>query len=175
MARRLDAVFFDRDGVLIEDRHHLADPDGVVLISGARSLTKRLSEAGVRQFIVTNQSGVARGLFPIEAVDKVHQRLFARLGCNPFSGVAVCPHHPQGSVTNYALACDCRKPAPGMVLEFLRQFALDSAACCLIGDKESDVTAAKAAGIRGFRFDGGNLDEWFSSTVLKDGGFALAE
>lgn len=175
MARRLDAVFFDRDGVLIEDRHYLDDPEGVVLISGARSLTKRLSKAGVQQFIVTNQSGVARGLFPFEAVDKVHQRLFADLGGNPFSGLAVCPHHPQGSVATYAIACDCRKPAPGMVLGFLRQFALDPAACCLVGDKESDVAAAKAAGIRGFRFDGGDLDEWFARTVLNDGGFALAE
>jgi D-glycero-D-manno-heptose 1,7-bisphosphate phosphatase len=174
MARRLDAVFFDRDGVLIEDHHYLADPEGVLLIPGARSLTKRLSEAGVLQFIVTNQSGVARGLFPIEAVDKVHQRLFADLGGNPFSGVAVCPHHPQGSVATYALACDCRKPAPGMVLGFLRQFALDPAACCLVGDKESDVIAATAAGMRGFRFEGGNLDEWFTRAVLIDGGYALA-
>ncbi len=175
MARRLNAVFFDRDGVLMEDRHYLADPEGVLLIPGARALIGRLVASGAKQFIVTNQSGVARGLLSIAAVDAVHQRLFADLGGNPFAGVAVCPHHPQGSVAVYAVACDCRKPAPGMVLGFLRQFGLDPAACCLVGDKESDVAAAEAAGIHGFRFDGGNLDDWFARTVLADGGFALDE
>lgn len=175
MANRLDSVFFDRDGVLIEDRHYLANPDDVTLIPGARALTRRLAAGGVRQFIVTNQSGVARGMFPIEAVDAIHQRLFAELGGHPFAGVAVCPHHPEGSVATYALSCDCRKPAPGMVLGFLRHFALDPAACCMVGDKNSDVAAAEAAGIKGFRFDGGNLDEWFARTVLDEGGFTLAE
>jgi len=175
MARRLEAVFFDRDGVLIEDRHYLTDPNDVALIPGAQALNRRLAAAGQLQFIVTNQSGVARGMFSIEDVYAVHRRLFAELGGNRFSGIAVCPHHPEGRVAAYAITCNCRKPAPGMILKFMRQFALNPLACCLVGDKESDVAAAEAAGIRGFRFDGVNLDKWFTRTVLEEGGFVLVD
>lgn len=174
MANRLEAVFFDRDGVLIEDRHYLADPAGVELVPGARDLVWRLTACGVRQFIVTNQSGVARGLFAPDAIDAVHASLFDKLGGNHFDAIAVCPHHPFGSVSAYAVDCECRKPKPGLVSGILADFSLTPAACCLVGDKQSDIAAAESAGICGFRFDGGNLQDWFNYTVLDNGGFVLA-
>jgi len=173
MAKPLVAVFLDRDGVLIEDRHYLSDPDGVALMPGARALIGRLRQAGVKLFLVTNQSGVARGMFPIEAVAAVNARIFAELGGGDFSGVAICPHHPEGSVEQYSQTCACRKPAPGMIEQFVTDFALDRAGCCMIGDKPSDVEAARAAGMCGFLFPGGNLDTWFDRVVLQEGGFSL--
>ena len=173
MAKPLVAVFLDRDGVLIEDRHYLSDPEGVQLMPGARELIARLRQAGVKLFLVTNQSGVARGMFPIEAVSAVNARMFAELGGGEFTGVAICPHHPEGSVEQYTRTCDCRKPAPGMIEQFITDCALDRAYCCMIGDKQSDVEAAGAAGIRGFLFPGGDLGVWFDRVVLQGGGFNL--
>jgi D-glycero-D-manno-heptose 1,7-bisphosphate phosphatase len=173
MAKPLVAVFLDRDGVLIEDRHYLFDPDGVALMPGARDLIGRLRQAGVKLFLVTNQSGVARGMFPIEAVAAVNSRMFAELGGGQFSGVAICPHHPEGIVEQYTRTCNCRKPAPGMIEQFVTDFALDRACCCMIGDKQSDMEAAGAAGISGFLFPGGDLCKWFDRVVLQEGGFSV--
>lgn len=168
----LRAVFFDRDGVLIEDKHYQSDPDAIVWIDGAASLVRQLSASGVMRFIVTNQSGVARGFFDLAAVNSIHRRMEEDLGGEAgFTDIGICPHLPEGNVRQYAVNCDCRKPAPGMVTTLLERYQLAPEECCMVGDKDSDVAAAKAAGVAGFRFDGGNLHQWFAATVMGAGLF----
>jgi histidinol-phosphate phosphatase family protein len=137
---RLDAVLFDRDGTLIENVPYNGDPDEVRPLPGARAALDRLRSAGVRLALVTNQSAVARGLISRDDVDAVHARVVELLG--PFDAIAVCPHGPDDG-------CDCRKPAPGMVLQVLRRLGVEVDRAALIGDIGSDLEAARAAGVRG--------------------------
>lgn len=143
------AVFLDRDGVLIEEREYLRDPAGVVLTPGAGMAVRRLREAGWLVILVTNQAGVARGYFTEADVERVHAAVREQLAdCGAsLDAIRVCPHHPEGVVERYARTCDCRKPAPGMLLEAIRQFGIDPARSVMIGDKPSDLEAGRAAGV----------------------------
>ncbi|WP_448662044.1 D-glycero-alpha-D-manno-heptose-1,7-bisphosphate 7-phosphatase [Sphingomonas sp. CJ20] len=153
------AAFFDRDGVLIVDTGYLSDPADMRWVDGAQQALARLAAQGYRLFVVTNQSGVARGYFEEAAVDRVHAAMQAALPPPArIDAFAYCPHHPDGSVARYALACDCRKPAPGMIERLTATHRIDRAGSFLIGDKASDVEAATRAGIAGFLFTGGDLD-----------------
>jgi D-glycero-D-manno-heptose 1,7-bisphosphate phosphatase len=117
-------------------------------------------------FVVTNQSGVARGFFTEDAVVAVHDAMQAALPKDVrFSDLAYCPHHPNGIVAVYSKACDCRKPAPGMIDGLIKRHRINRQESFLIGDKESDVDAAKSAGIEGFRFLGGNLDSFVAKVL----------
>lgn len=116
------AVFLDRDGVLIEDVHYLKNPEQVRLTPGAGPAVARLNAEGLPVVVVTNQSGVARGYFPEEAVAEAHRRLDELLAEH---GARIdryyhCPHHPDGTVAAYRVACECRKPRPGMLLRAAR-------------------------------------------------------
>lgn len=137
------AVFFDRDGTLIEEAHYLADPDGVVLFEGAAAALRRLQEHGWRIVVVTNQSGIARGRLSEEQYEAVAGRLEALLA---LEGVALdaschCPHHPE-----FTGPCGCRKPAPGMLLAAARALQLDPQRCFMVGDKAADIEAGRAVG-----------------------------
>lgn len=140
------AVFLDRDGTLIEERHYLADPGGVRLVPGAAGAVRALNEAGWLVVLTTNQAGVARGLFPESAVHAVHARvgaLLAREGAW-LDGIEFCPHHP-----DLGPPCDCRKPAPGMARRAAGRLPIDLAASWAVGDKRIDVAFGCAAGGRG--------------------------
>jgi histidinol-phosphate phosphatase family protein len=137
LARRPDAVLFDRDGTLVVDVPYNGEPDRVVPVGGARRALDRLRAAGIPVAVVTNQSGVARGYMTREQLRAVNERIEELLG--PFDSWAVCMHHPEE-------ACACRKPAPGLVGEAARALGADPARCVLIGDIGSDVEAARAAG-----------------------------
>jgi histidinol-phosphate phosphatase family protein len=137
---RLDAVLFDRDGTLIENVPYNGDPAKVRPLPDACAALDRLRSAGVRVGLVTNQSGVARGLISRDDVDAVHARLVELLG--PFDAIAICPHGPDDG-------CRCRKPAPGLVLDALDRLGVAPSRAALIGDIGSDVEAARAAGVRG--------------------------
>jgi histidinol-phosphate phosphatase family protein len=131
------AVLFDRDGTLVHDVPYNGDPARVEPVPGARRAVDRLRRAGVRVGVVSNQSGVARGLVTAEQVEAVNARVDALLG--PFDTWQVCPHGPED-------ACDCRKPRPGMVLRAARSLGVDPSECAVIGDIGADVEAAAAAG-----------------------------
>jgi HAD superfamily hydrolase (TIGR01662 family) len=133
-------VLFDRDGTLIDDVPYNGDPQRVVARPGARAALDRLRAAGVRVGIVTNQSGVARGLIDASAVGRINERVEELLG--PFEVVEVCTHGPDDG-------CDCRKPAPGMILTAAARLGVDPADCVVVGDIGADVEAAAAAGARG--------------------------
>ena len=142
MTRRA-AVFVDRDGTIMEDRGYLADPDGVRLLPGAPEALARLSRAGFALVLVTNQSGVNRGLLTMADVHAVNRRVEELLlpAGVVFADVRVCPHRPDEN-------CTCRKPNPGMILEAARHLDLDPARSYMIGDKPSDAEAGRAAGCR---------------------------
>jgi D,D-heptose 1,7-bisphosphate phosphatase len=158
-ALRRPAVFFDRDGVLNHDLGYTHRPEDLRLIDGAAETIRRCNRSGRYVFVVTNQSGVARGLYTVEAVRAFHaamQRQLRRQGAH-IDRLYICPHHPEGSVEAYRQDCDCRKPAPGMLRQALREWPVDVAGSVMIGDRPSDMAAAAACGIKGFQFEGGDL------------------
>lgn len=130
-------MLFDRDGTLVEDVPYNGDPALVRPRPGAHTAVKLLREKGIRLGIVTNQSGVARGLLTEDQVRRVHDRVAELLG--PFDDIQYCPHGP-------ADGCDCRKPAPGMVHAACAALGTHPGAAVLIGDIGADVAAAVAAG-----------------------------
>jgi D-glycero-D-manno-heptose 1,7-bisphosphate phosphatase len=154
-------AFFDRDGVINVDHGYVGDPDRVELVEGAAAALRACRDAGCLVFIVTNQSGVARGYFDEETVDRVHahlRRVLAAVDAGAIvDDIRYCPHHVDGTVDRYARSCEWRKPGPGMILDLAKHWPVDLARSFMIGDKESDMEAALAAGVSGFRFDGGNL------------------
>jgi HAD superfamily hydrolase (TIGR01662 family) len=135
-----DLVLFDRDGTLVHDFPYNGDPDWVRPVDGARDALDRLRARGVRVGVVSNQSGVARGLITTEQVEACNARLADLLG--PFDVIRYCPHGPDDG-------CDCRKPAPGMVKSACADLDVDPARCVVIGDIGADVDAATAAGAVG--------------------------
>ena len=140
------AVFIDRDGTLITEREYLADPDGIELIPGAVEAMKTLRDAGFALVVVTNQSGIARGLYTIDDYRAVAERLDGLLADR---GVTVdatefCPHHP-----DHTGPCGCRKPGTGMHRKAAEEHRLDLARSYFVGDKISDVLPASALGGQG--------------------------
>ena len=146
MSRLRPAVFIDRDGTLITERSYLAHPDGVELVPGAAEALAALRRAGFALVTVTNQSGIARGLYRESDYHAVADRVAEVLdqaGVPP-DDVQYCPHHPD--VTG---PCDCRKPGTGMHLRSAALLGIDPAASYYVGDKVSDVLPAIALGGRG--------------------------
>lgn len=131
------AVLFDRDGTLVVDVPYNGDPERVVLRPGAAQAVARLRAAGVRIGLVTNQSGIGRGLVSAGAVGLVNARVGDLVG--GFDAVAVCPHAP-------ADGCDCRKPSPRLVWRVAAALGVEPSRCHVVGDRVSDVAAAWAAG-----------------------------
>ena len=134
------AVLLDRDGTLVEDTPYNGDPSKVVAVPGAASAVARLRNAGVALAVVSNQSGVARGLLTMAQVEAVNQRVEELLG--PLGPWLVCPHGPDDG-------CGCRKPAPGLVVAAAAALGVGPGECAVIGDIGADMGAARAAGARG--------------------------
>jgi D-glycero-D-manno-heptose 1,7-bisphosphate phosphatase len=144
------AVFLDRDGVLIRDVHHLTAASQIEILTGVPEALRRLRQNGWTVVVVTNQSVVARGLVTEEELEEIHQvlqeRLHARGG--PVDAIYYCPHHPQGAVARYRMACDCRKPRPGLLFRAAEDLGIDLAASIMVGDTGTDIEAGRRAGCR---------------------------
>ena len=145
------AVFLDRDGTIIEDVGYLHDLDQIALYPFAVDAIRGLNRAGLAVVVISNQSGVARGVITEAFVDATHARLTATLaaGGARVDAYYYCPHHPAGTVAEYAKACDCRKPASGLIDRAAGDLGLDPARSFVVGDKWLDVGVARAVGARG--------------------------
>lgn len=137
------AVFLDRDGTVIHDLDYPRDPDQVRLVPGAAAALARLRDAGFALVLVSNQSGVGRGLITPREAELVHERVVALLAERDvrLDGAYYCPHAPDAG-------CGCRKPAPGMILEAAERLGIDVSGSYVVGDKPSDVRAGQRAGCR---------------------------
>ena len=141
-----DAVFLDRDGTLMEDAHYIRSPKQVRLLPGAARALRKINDARVPAIVVTNQSGIARGIFTVadyEAVKRRFEALLAAEGAH-IDASYFCPHHPEQSGP-----CSCRKPGTRMFEDAIRDFKLNPARVAYVGDRWRDVVAAKKLGGRG--------------------------
>lgn len=159
---RRPAVFFDRDGVLNHNTGYAFEPDKLQWIDGACEAVKAVNDAGYFAFVITNQSGIARGYYEEHHVVTLHRWMadeMALIGAH-IDAFEYCPDHPDGTVARYSRVSDRRKPAPGMIADLVKRFPIDMTRSMVIGDKPSDMEAARAAGIAGHLFTGGNLESF---------------
>lgn len=163
------AVFFDRDGVLNVDKAYLYKIEELEWVDGAVEAVAYLTRLGYLVFVVTNQSGIARGYYTVAEMEMLHRYMAAEIaaGGGKIEKFYYCPHLPTGTVTEYAVDCDCRKPKPGLILQALQEYAVDMEKSFLIGDKKRDVEAAEAAGIKGYLFEQGDLLDFVKRITAK--------
>ena len=145
------AVFIDRDGTLSEEVGYINHVSRFMLLPHSAEAIRSLNDAGVPAVLVTNQAGVARGYFPEERIAEVHARMKELLGKDGarLDGVFYCPHHPTSGEPPYCMKCDCRKPAPGLVMKAAEELGLDAGNSYIVGDKFSDVQLARNLGCKG--------------------------
>lgn len=158
------AVFFDRDGTLNVDHGYVHDWDNFAWIPGAQDAIKLANHHNYLVFVVTNQSGIGRGYFSADDVRKLHIQMnldLKRIGAH-IDAFEFCPHHPDATLPEYKKDSNYRKPAAGMLTKLINNWQIDTDHSFLIGDKESDVVAAKNANISGYLFTGANLYECLS-------------
>ena len=138
-------VFLDRDGTINEEVDYLRSPDQLRLIPGSAEGIAALNRAGFKVVVVTNQSGLARGLFTEADLERVHARLREMLAAKGahLDGIYSCPHHPEGTVPEFSRECRCRKPAPGLFEDACLQLGLDPARSFWVGDRRRDLEAAE--------------------------------
>ena len=162
------ALFLDRDGVVNVDHGYVGTRESFEWMPDAREAIRAATDAGWHVFVVTNQSGVARGYYDEAAVIALHDWMAGevRRAGGTIDDIRYCPFHEEATVAAYRRASDWRKPAPGMLLDLMRKWELDPARCIFVGDQETDMLAARAAGIEGMRFTGGSLAE-FVSPILE--------
>jgi D-glycero-D-manno-heptose 1,7-bisphosphate phosphatase len=148
--KRRPTVFLDRDGTLTEPRHYPSRPEDLVLSPGVGPHLRALQDLGMALVVVTNQSALARGLFDEDALVSMHLHLCQLLTAEgvKLDAILYCPHHVDGVVPHLSIACDCRKPEPGMLLQGARDLELDLSASWMVGDLPSDVEAGRRAGCR---------------------------
>src|SRR5881396_970736 len=152
------AVFVDRDGTIIEDRDYCSDPNDVKIFPGAPEALRRLKSNGFKLIIITNQSGIGRGLFTLEQYRAVEAEVLRQLGDGLIDASYFCPDAP-------GQHCNCRKPAPGMIVEATQEHQIDLSRSFLIGDKEIDVECGHNAGVRAIRVKTGPQCDTTDSTA----------
>jgi D-glycero-D-manno-heptose 1,7-bisphosphate phosphatase len=157
------AAFIDRDGTLTEEVGYVNHPKRLRLLPRSAEAIRQLNAAGLAAVVTTNQTGVARGYFSEDVLNAVNDELVSQLkreGAH-LDGIYVCPHHPTEGAPPFRVRCGCRKPRPGLLLRAASELGLDLAASTVVGDKPSDVLAARRAGARGVLvLTGYGLGEW---------------
>ena len=161
------AVFFDRDGTLNVDVHYLHRVEDFQWMPGARDAVRYVNNLGYLAIIITNQSGVARGYYPEEDVQTVHDWMNTELAKNGahLDALYYCPHLVGAKLAAYDRDCTCRKPKTGMVDAACTKYAIDRSASFLVGDSEKDILCAKDAGIMGLRYARGSLYDLVASHI----------
>jgi D-glycero-D-manno-heptose 1,7-bisphosphate phosphatase len=144
------AVFLDRDGTLLQEGNYVDRLERLEFFPYTVDAVRTLNQAGFAVVIVTNQSGVARGMYPEEFVGEAHRHIEEKLnaGGARVDGYYYCPHHPEGSVEALRQDCECRKPKPGQILQAASELDLDLGRSFMVGDRWKDIEAGRAAGVR---------------------------
>jgi len=145
------AVFIDRDGTVNEQMGYINHLSRFVMLAGSAEAIRLLNSHHYLAIIVSNQSGVARGYYPIELVDKVHSHMNALMEKEGafVDGIFFCPHYVKGSVPEYSIECDCRKPGTGLIEKACQAFDIDMAHSYMIGDRYSDIELALRLDLKG--------------------------
>lgn len=156
------AVFVDKDGTLVEDVPYNVNPKKLRLTDGAIEGLRLLRQHGFLIIVVSNQAGIARGYFNEAALKRILTALQERLARHGLrvDGYFFCPHHPDGIVPEYSTACECRKPAPGMIMAAAEQYGIDLTQSWMIGDILDDIEAGHRAGCKTVLINNGNETEW---------------
>ena len=165
------ALFLDRDGVINVDHNYVYSVEDFEWIEGARETIARFNAMDWLVFVVTNQSGIARGYYTEEQMQTLHDWITVELAAAGahIDRIYHCPFHEEGTIARYTRDSYDRKPKPGMLIRAMTDFPVIKERSFLIGDKQADLDAAKAAGVRGFLFSGGNLSS-FADWALADMG-----
>lgn len=159
------AVFLDRDGVLTEERSYISSLEELHIFPYVAKCVRQIHEKGYYAIVITNQSGVARGLFSEKQLVEMNNYLMQRTGVD---AVYYCPHHPEGKVTKYRQNCLCRKPGTGMFESACREWDIDLAHSYMVGDRVGDVMAGQNAGVKTVLVESGYGSERLESDVTPD-------
>lgn len=163
------AIFLDKDGTLIPNIPYNVDPEQITLMPGAVAALSRLEAQGFIFVVISNQAGVARGIFQEEELRPVRRKIESlfKTEALQLAGFYYCPHHPEGSVAEFRRDCSCRKPAAGMILQAARDLSIDLQRSWMMGDILNDVEAGKRAGCRSILLNHGNETEWVDGPFRK--------
>lgn len=165
----MQAIFLDKDGTLVENVPYNVNPQLIELTWLAGPALQLFQQMGYKLFVVSNQAGIAKGIFTESALGPVERRLgelLAQYGVR-LDGFYYCPHSPQGVINRYAVPCTCRKPMPGMLTRAAKEHGIDLHQSWMIGDILDDVEAGHRAGCRTVLIDNGNETEWKMSPQRK--------
>lgn len=139
------AVFLDRDGVLTKEKSYICSMTELEIFSYAGKCIQQMKEKGYYTIVITNQSGIARGLFSEAELREMHQYLQSKTGVD---AIYYCPHHPKGNIKKYRKACNCRKPQIGMFAQACIDFRINMERSFMVGDRASDIMAGQNAGVK---------------------------
>lgn len=169
MTAKRKAIFLDKDGTLIPDVPYNVNPDFISLQNGVVEGLRLLKDQGYIFAVISNQAGVARGYFKVDDLEKVKEKLNLLLNKEGIhiGAYYFCPHHPLGKVPEYSIACNCRKPEPGMILKAAKDLEIDTPKSWMIGDILNDVEAGNKAGCKTILLDIGNETEWVEGLFRK--------
>ncbi|MDU4092920.1 MAG: D-glycero-beta-D-manno-heptose 1,7-bisphosphate 7-phosphatase [Pantoea sp.] len=178
MTAKVPAIFLDRDGTVNVDHGYVHEIDDFQFIDGVIEAMQELKKMGYALVLVTNQSGIARGMFSEDQFMQLTEWMDWSLADREvdLDGIYYCPHHPEAAVESYRQQCDCRKPQPGMLLSAMKELNIDMAASYMVGDKIDDVQAGKAAGVgttvlvrsgKPVTADGENVADWVIDSLAE--------
>ena len=159
------AVFLDRDGVLTVEKSYVCSLEDLEVFSYARECVQKMKEKGYYTIVITNQSGVARGLFTEEALKEMNAYLIRKTGVD---AIYYCPHYPQGSVQKYSYKCTCRKPELGMIKKSCEDFDIDMEHSYMVGDRASDILLGQRAGVKTILVESGYGTERLEADAKAD-------